>query len=173
MIMTIEIKLRIKDAFKGDFGKGIAQIDPKIVSESNIDVGDTICIYNESKKKFTAAIVFPSDPRDEGTNIIRIDALLRRNLKATLEDIVKIKKTKNHLAQQVSFAGYKKEIILKNPDGLVKTLKDRVVSKGDIFTFRCENKKVDLIVINHTPQTEVVKIHNGTNIFCQKQAYYL
>lgn len=152
--MITDIKLKIKDAFKADFGKGIARIDPKIVSENNIDVGDTICIYNEFKNKFTVAVVFPSDPRDEDTNIIRIDALLRRNLNANLEDIVKTKKTKNYLAQQVSFAGYKKEIILKNPDGLVKKLKDRVVSKGDIFTFRCGSNKVDLIVINHTPQTE-------------------
>ncbi len=51
MIMTIKIKLRITDAFKDDFGKDIARIDPKIVSESNIDVGDTICIYNDSTKK--------------------------------------------------------------------------------------------------------------------------
>ncbi len=173
MIMRMDIKLRIKDAFKGDFGKGIARIDPKIVSESNINVSDTICIYNDSTKKRTAAMVLPSVIKDNGTNIIRIDALLRRNLSASLEDIVRTKKTKNHLAQQVSFAGYKKGIILKNPIGLVKNLEDRVVSKGDIFTFQCGSNKIDLIVINHTPQTEVVKIHNGTNIFCQKQAYYL
>ncbi len=171
--MINDIKLKVKDAFKGDFGKSIARIDPKIVLESNIDVGDTICIYNDSKKKLTAAIVSPNYPRDEGTNIIRIDALLRRNLNASLEDIVRTKKTKNYLAQQVSFAGYKKGIILKSPDVLVKTLKDRVVSKGDILTFRCGSEKIDLIVVNHTPQTEVVKIHQGTKIFCQEQAYYL
>ncbi len=170
--MTIEIKLKIKEAFKGDFGKGIARIDPQIVSESNINVGDAICIYNDSTKKTTAAIVFPSDIKDNSANIIRIDALLRRNLNASLEDIVRTKKTKNHLAQQVSLAGYKRGIILNNPDVLVKSLKDRVVSKGDIFTFRSGSKKVDLIVVNHTPQTEVVKIHKGTKIFCQEQAYY-
>jgi len=173
MIMTIEIKLRIKDAFKDDFGKGIARIDPEIVLESNIEVGDTICIYNDSTKKTTAAMVFPSVVKDNGTNIIRIDALLRRNLNASLEDIIRTKKTQNHLAQQVSFAGYKIGIVLNKPDILVKSLKDRVVSKGDIFTFRSGSDKVDLIVVNHTPQTEVVKIHKGTKIFCQEQAYYL
>ncbi len=71
--------------------------------------------------------MFPSDSKDKGTNIIRIDALLKRNLNASLEDIVRTKKTQNHLAQQISFAGYKRGIVLNSPDVLVKSLKDQVV----------------------------------------------
>ncbi len=60
---------------------------------------------------------------------------------------------------------------MKNPDILAEKLKNSLVSKGDIFSFRSGKKKVELIVVNHTPQTEVVKIHENTAIFFQKKTY--
>ena len=167
----IEMKFRVKDVFKKDFGKSIARIDPDAVLENNLNAGDIICIYDDSTNKSTAAIAFPSDSRDNGTSIIRIDAILRRNLNASIDDIVRVKKTKSYLAQQVSFAGFKQALILKKPDILAKKLKNSLVSKGDIFSFRTDEKRVDLIVINHTPQAEVVKIHENTSIFFQEKAY--
>ncbi len=166
-----EIKFRVKDVFKDDFGKGIARIDPDVVLENNLNAGDIICIYNDSMKKSTAAIAFPSDNRDKSTNVIRIDAILRRNLNASIDDVVRIKKTKSYLAQQVSFAGFQQAIILKKPDILADKLKNSLASKGDIFSFHSGNKRVDLIIINHTPQAEVVKIHENTSIFFQEKAY--
>lgn len=169
--MTIFMTLRIKDAFKDDFGKGIARIDPNIVSEKDLDAGDSICIYNESTKKYTAAIIFPSEHRDKGTKIIRIDASLRRNLNASIDDVVRIKTVNENLAQQVSLAGIQTGLILKNPNILAEKLKNALVSKGDIFSFQVGNRKLDLIVINHTPQVDVVRIHKNTNFFCQKEPF--
>jgi len=165
-------KFRVKDVFKDDFGKRIARIDPNVVLENNLDAGDIICIYNDSTKKSTAAIAFPSDNRDSSTKIIRIDAILRRNLNASIDDIVRIRRTKSYLAQQVSFAGFKQAIIMKNPEILAEKLKNSLVSKGDIFSFRSGKKRVDLIVVNHTPQTDVVKMHENTAIFFQEKAYH-
>ena len=158
-------KLRIKDLFKEDFGTRITRIDPDVILENNFNSGDTICIYNDSMKKSTGAIAFPSDKRDKGTNFIRIDAILRRN------DNVRFENTRSYLAQQVSFAGFNQGIIVKNAEVLTEKLKNCLVSKGDIFSFRAGTKRVDLIVINHTPQTEVVKIHENTSIFFQEKAY--
>jgi len=45
------------------------------------------------------------------------------------------------------------------------------VSKDDIFSFCSGNVKVDLIIINHTPQTEIVKMIENTSIYCQEIAY--
>jgi len=59
---------------------------------------------------------------------------------------------------------------VKNAEILAEKLKNSLVSKGDIFSFRAGKKRVDLIVINHTPQTEVVKIHGETTIFFQEKA---
>ena len=114
-----EMKLRVKDGFKADIGKCIARIDPEVFSAVNLNIGDIIHITNNTTKKSTGAFIFPSDLRDKGTRIIRLYANIRRNLGISINDVVKIKKTKIQLAQQVSFAGYQDGIILRNL-GLLK-----------------------------------------------------
>jgi len=54
---------------------------------------------------------------------------------------------------------------------LKKKLINKIVSKDDIFSFCSGNVKVDLIIINHTPQTEIVKMIENTSIYCQEIAY--
>ncbi len=167
----MESKFRVKDGFKVDIGKCIARVDPAIFSEENLNTGDIIKLTNTTSKKLTGAFIFPGDLRDEGTRIIRIDAIIRRNLGISINDVVKIKKTKIRLAQQVSFAGYQEGIILRNPNMLKKKLINKIVSKDDILLFRSGNIKVELIVINHTPQTEIVQMNENTSIYCQEIAY--
>ena len=171
LIFMLEIKLRIKDAFKEDLGKGIARCDPTLFLKHNLNSGDVVYIVSPSSKKNTGAYILPSDPKDKDTKIIRLDAQLRRNLSAIIDDIVIINKTKTQLAQQVSFAGYHKGISLKKPNALVEKLKKSLVTEGDIFTFRSSKEKMELIVINHTPTTEVVRIDKNTRIYCQPQPY--
>jgi len=165
-----EIKLRIKDAFKEDLGKGIARCDPTLFLKYNLNSGDTVYIVSPSSKKNTGAYIYPSDPKDKDTKVIRLDAQLRRNLSALIDDVVIINKTKMQLAQQISFAGYQKGISLKKPNVLLERLKNRLVTRGDVFKFRSNSEKIELIVVNHTPQTEVVRIDKNTDIFCQNQS---
>lgn len=165
------MKFRVKDVFKVDFGKNIARIDPEIIFNNNLNAGDIICVYNDSTKKSTAAIAFPSEIRDKGTKFVRIDAILRRNLNTSIDDIVRIRRIKSYLAQQVSFAGFQQNIVLNNPNILVEKLKNSLVSIGDIFSFCSGKKKIELIVINHTPQADAVKIHEDTTIFFQENEY--
>ncbi|MFX1571537.1 MAG: hypothetical protein ACFFB0_02230 [Promethearchaeota archaeon] len=166
-----ELKLRVRDIFKEDKGKDIARVDPAVFTEFNLNTDDIIQITDSFNENSTAAKVYPSDLKDKGKKVIRIDAFKRRNIGISVDDIVIIKKTKIALAQQVSFAGYKKGIILKNPKALGKKLNDKLVSKGYIFTFQAGSERVDLIVINHTPETEVVRMHPNTAIYCQEKFY--
>lgn len=129
----LEIKLRIKDAFKEDLGKGIARYDPTLFLKHSLDSGDVVHIINPSSKNDTAAYVYPSDAKDKDTKVIRLDAQLRRNLSAMIDDIVIINKTKMQLAQQISFAGYQKGISLKKPNVLVERLNKSLITKGDEF----------------------------------------
>lgn len=160
-------KLRIKDIFKEDAGKGIARVDPSLFVNGFIEAGNIICIRKDSIGKITSGFAFPSDYRDSGTNVIRIDALLRRNLHASIDDVVEIQKARVNLAQQVSFAGYHQKVTIKNPELLAKKLHNRLATKGDIFSFREKDRRIDLVVINHTPKGSVVKIHKKTAIYVQ------
>lgn len=169
--IMFKIKVQIKDAFKEDLGKGIARCDPALLLDYNLNSGDIINIISPSSKKNTAAYVFPSDLRDKDTRIIRLDAQLRRNLSSLIDDIVIIYKSRIDSAQQVSFAGYQKRISLLNPNLLKERLKNWLITKGDIITFVSGSEKLELIVINHTPQLEVVRIDRNTTLFCQEQSY--
>lgn len=75
------------------------------------------------------------------------------------------------LAQQVSFAGYHQKVAITNPGVLAKKLHSRLVTKGDIFSFREKDRRIDLVVVNHTHQGEVVKIHKKTAIYIQRNIY--
>jgi hypothetical protein len=49
-------KVRIKDAFKEDAGKGIIRIDPDVSNELNLKVGDVIEIVHPFTNKNTVAL---------------------------------------------------------------------------------------------------------------------
>ncbi len=70
MIEIIGKKLRVKEAFKEDAGKGIARVDPSLFLNNIIEASSIICIYNDSAKKITSAFAFPSYYKDSGTNVI-------------------------------------------------------------------------------------------------------
>lgn len=75
-----DMKLRIKDAFKEDAGRGIIRIDPNIIKKYKLQSGDIIEIINPNSKKSIAALLSTGKEDDKGADIIRIDPSLRRNI---------------------------------------------------------------------------------------------
>ena len=78
-------------------------------------------------------------------------------------------KIKPELAQQISFAGIKKVVIIKNLHCLSEKLSGKLITKGDVLKFRINGGIIELIVVNHTPEPGVVKINENTHIFIQKE----
>ena len=62
------IKVRIKDAYKGDAGRGRIRIDPEVIDNLNLRTGDVIEISHSVAGKKTAALLFPGKLEDKGTN---------------------------------------------------------------------------------------------------------
>ena len=156
-------KLRVKDAFKDDSGLGRVRIDPDVVKKLKFKTGDAIEIYHPISKSKTAALLFPGKQEDSGTGIIRIDPFLRRNIDATIDDYVEIRKIKTALAEKVVFASLTESIVFR-PRQLNSLLENRVVTKDDILSFYSYNKKYDMIVIDFQPRIDAVRIHLGTEI---------
>jgi len=156
-------RLRVKDAFKEDSGKGRIRIDPEIVKKLQIKTGDAIEIFHPISKSKTAALLFPGKPEDSGTGIIRLDPFLRRNIDVTIDDYVEVRKIKAALAKKVVFASLSEPIVI-NPRQLNKLLENRVVTKNDILSFYALRKKYDMIVVDFQPKTDAVRIHLGTEI---------
>ena len=157
-------RLRVKDAFKDDSGQGRIRIDAEIVKKLKLKNGDAIEISNPISKSTTAALLFPSKPEDNGTRIIRLDPFLRRNIDATIDDYVEVRKIKAALAEKVVFASLSESVII-SPRQLNKLLENRVVTKNDILSFYANyNKKYDMIVVDFQPRTDAVRIHLKTDI---------
>ena len=80
--------LRVDEISKSSAGRSICRINTDIMREIGVSAGDIVEIIG---KKTSPAIVFPSS-KDRGTNIIRIDGLMRLNTGSTVGEYVKIRK---------------------------------------------------------------------------------
>ncbi len=164
-------KVRIKDAYKGDAGRGRIRIDPEIINELNFKTGDVIEISHSVVLKKTAALLYPGKLEDKGKNTIRIDSSLRRNIGASLDDIVKIRKIEASLAERITFAGLEESVIIRRSEQLVRMLENRVITKGDILSFNAMGRRIDFIVIDYSPKADAVRIHLDTKITISEKTH--
>ncbi|MHA1148322.1 MAG: CDC48 family AAA ATPase [Promethearchaeota archaeon] len=164
-------KVKVKDAFKEDVGRGKVRIDPQVIKEMGLHTGDVIEIFHPSTSKTTAALLWGGKIEDEGTNSIRIDSSLRRNLSASIDDIVIIRKIDAALAEKVTFAGLEESVIVRNSQNLAKQLENRVITKGDILSFYSFNRRVDLVVTDFHPKADAVRIHLKTRIILSEKSH--
>ncbi len=157
-------KVRIKDAYKKDAGRGRIRLDPEVINDLGLRTGDVIEIAYEVNGEKTAALLFPGDAEDKGTNTVRMDSSLRRNIGASLDDIVEIRKIEASLADRITFAGLEESIILRTPQQLTQILENRVVTRGDILSFNAMGRRIDLVVIDYHPKADAVRIALDTKI---------
>jgi len=166
-----EKKLRVKDAFKEDAGKGRVRIDPSVVNELGLRNGDVIQITHPGTDMKTAGLLYPGRQEDKDSGIIRLEPSLRRNLGAALDDIVSIRKITAELAQKITFAGLKQVVLAKDAQQLSTTLENRVVTKNDIISFYNWSGRVDLIVVDFYPRVDAVQIHVDTEIIMSEKSH--
>ncbi len=166
-----EKRLRVKDAFKEDAGKGRVRIDPSIVSELGLRNGDVIEITHPGTNMKTAGLLYPGRQEDKDSGIIRLEPSLRRNLGAALDDIVSIRKIVAELAQKITFAGLRQVVLAKDAQQLSTTLENRVVTKNDIISFYNWSGRVDLIVVDFYPKVDAVQIHVDTEIIMSEKSH--
>ena len=164
-------KVRIKDAYKGDAGRGRIRIDPEVINELNLRTGDVIEISHPEILKKTAGLLYPGKVEDKGTNIIRIDSSLRRNIGAAIDDIVEIRKIEASLAGRITFAGLEESVAIRRSEQLVRMLENRVITKGDILSFNAMGRRIDFIVIDYSPRAAAVRIHLDTKITISEKTH--
>jgi len=163
--------VRIKDAYKGDAGRGRIRIDPLVIKEMNLKTADVIEIVHPIVGKKTAALLYPGKDEDKGSNCVRIDSSLRRNLNASLDDNVEIRRIEASLADRITFAGVEESVIIRDPNRLVRMLENRVITKGDILSFNAMGRRIDFIVIDYAPRADAVRIHLETKITISEKTH--
>ena len=158
------IKLRIKDAFKEDAGKGIIRLDPEIINKFGFKVNDVLEISHPNSNKKTAALLSLGRVEDKETNIIRMDLSERRNINASIDDYVDVRKINSSSAQTITFAGLDSSFMIRDSQQLTRILEKRVITRGDSLSFYAMGRRVDLVIVDYTPKADAVKITLDTKI---------
>ena len=76
-----------------------------------------------------------------------------------------------NLAQQVTFSGVKETVIVKNIPDFIRKMSGKMLKKGDELKFRVNEKIIELIVVNHTPEPGIVMVHEKTQVFIQDPVF--
>ena len=161
------LELQVKEAFKEDQGRGVIRIDPDIFKNFKFKNGDILQIIHPKNEKNSAGILFPSKSKDKGTNFIRLGSFLKRNLRAKLGDKVRISKISPTYAEYVLFGTSEINIVSNYLHVLAKRFQNRVFYVGDIVSFYYYGRRIDLQVLEFIPKSEVARLDENTEIFCQ------
>jgi len=157
-------EVRVKDALKKDVGKGIIRLDPKVMKILNLNPHDVIEISYPKENTKTVGILHRGKKRDKGTSHIRLDQAFRISLRASLDDIVSIKKIEVVLADKVTLNVAKNSALPKDSQWLAKKLENQIVSSNDTINLYDWGRKINLKVISFVPNVNAVRIHLGTEI---------
>lgn len=93
-----KLTLRVAEAESKDAGRGFARIDPSMMDELCLGIGDIILI---SGKKDAPAKLMPTYPENRGKGLVQIDGILRENIKAGIDEKVRVKAAEVDTAQRV------------------------------------------------------------------------
>ena len=93
------LQMKIGEAKQRDIGKKRARIGPEAMDFLKVTPGDIIEIMGS---RSSCAVVWPIDEDEKEQNIVRVDGQTRKNVGASLNDLVKIRKAVSKIAQSVS-----------------------------------------------------------------------
>ncbi|TDA33667.1 AAA family ATPase, partial [Candidatus Nezhaarchaeota archaeon WYZ-LMO8] len=153
--------LRVAEARARDVGRGIARVDPSVMSQLGINTGDVIEIVG---KKKTVAICWPGYPEDYGKGIIRIDGYVRRNAGVSIDDRVTIKLASVKKAEKVVLAPTEPLRIIGAEDYVRHLLDGRAITRGDYVSIGVMGRTVDFVVTSINPPADAVIVTPDTQV---------
>jgi transitional endoplasmic reticulum ATPase len=156
--------LRVAETQGKDVGRGIARVDPKILSEMHLNVGDVALIRGKSKE--TVVKLMPLYPEDRGKEIIQIDGIARENAKVGLDEKVSVQKIPCKEANALVFSPLSADLEFQEEDSeyLAQILDGTPVLKGGKIRATFFGSKVQDFFIEDTDPEGAVLIKPFTKI---------
>lgn len=156
------LQMRIGEAKQRDVGKKRARIGPEAMDYLKVTPGDTIDVMGS---RSSCAVVWPVDEDEKFPDIIRIDGQTRKNIGASLNDIVKVKKVSTKIAKSVSLTPLNDTVTVDKEftDFVKNRLKGLPISHGDEISVMILGNSMDFKITKTTPK-HVVKIDRSTNL---------
>ncbi len=161
-----KITLKVAEAHPRDVGRGIARVDPKVMSELGLVAGDVIEIVG---KKRAVAICWPGYPEDYGKGLIRIDGYIRSNAGVGIDNNVTVSKLEARKATKITLAPTEPLRILGVEEYLASMLNGRVITRGETIPLNIMGRKIDLVVTSTQPAATAVIVTEDTEISVSEQ----
>ncbi len=160
-ILAKEVVLKVAEARQRDVGRGKIRMDDINMREIGITTGDVVEIRGRQK---TGAIAWPAYIEDQGAGIVRMDGIIRRNAKVSLEENVRIRKAQIKVAKTVNIAPTRQISLDYGFEAFVKRkLLGYPVSKNDTVLIPILGRSIPFIVNSTTP-TDIVLITDTTKL---------
>ncbi len=154
--------MRIGEAKQRDVGKKRARIGPEAMDFLKVTPGDIIEVVGS---RSSCTVVWPVDEDEKFSDIIRIDGQTRKNVGASLNDIVKIRKVASKIAKTVGLTPVNDTVTVDKEftDFVKNRLKGLPVTHGDEISVMILGNSMDFKITKTTPKG-VVKIDRSTNL---------
>lgn len=126
------IRLKVAESNQGDVGKGIIRVSEHFLEKLN---ARTLDVVEVTGTRATAALAVNAYSADQGSDIARMDGLIRSNAGTSIGQYVDIKKAVWSEAKHVTLAPVTPGMQIFAPgDVLTKVFHGRPVTKGDIIS---------------------------------------
>ncbi|NQV40324.1 MAG: CDC48 family AAA ATPase, partial [Nitrosopumilus sp.] len=156
------LQMRIGEAKQRDVGKKRARIGPDAMDFLKVTPGDIIEVMGS---RTSCAVVWPVDEDEKLPDIIRVDGQTRKNVGASLNDVVKIRKVTSKFAKTVSLTPVNESVTIDKEftDFVKNRLKGLPIVHGDEISVMILGNSMDFKITKTSPKG-VVKIDRTTNL---------
>ena len=141
--------LRVAESDSKFVGRGIAIIDPEIMSVLHLGTGDILELSGNKRK--THVILWSSQQEDYGRRLIRIDGYTRNNLGVGIDDNVIVRSVNAEKLEQVVLSPTEDLSVVGLEQYLPELLEGHVLTKGDTLPVNIMGRKVGFIVSTIIP----------------------
>lgn len=156
------LQMRVGEAKQRDIGKKRARIGPETMDSLKVTPGDIIEIMGS---RTSCAVVWPVDEDEKSADIVRIDGQTRKNIGASLNDGVKIRRVASKFAKTISLMPVNDSVTVDKEftDFVKNRLKGMPIVHGDEISVMILGNSMDFKITKTSPKG-VVKIDRVTNL---------
>ena len=156
------LQMKIGEAKQRDVGKKRARIGPEAMDFLKVTPGDIIEIMGS---RSSCAVIWPVDEDEKMSNTIRVDGQTRKNVGASLNDFVKIRKVTSKFAKTVSLTPVNSSVTVDKEftDFIKNRLKGLPIVHGDEISVMILGNSIDFKITKTTPKG-VIKIDRATTL---------
>ena len=153
-----EIILKIDEIPQQHVGRGRAIIDPKIIEDQNWNTGQILELTHNKK---THVKLWPGNPEDYGTGIIKIDGITRQNIGAGIGDKISLKSVEAVNAEQITLSPTEKIAADGLQEYMIYNYLNHVFTTGDSVSLNTQmGSRVQFVITNTKPSKPVIVTEN-------------